>query len=88
MLNVLIEAMLGATPDSTKVDTDEANSAQDEQLSRESIYVTNANREKYVQDYIYWLTHKSIEKQYKAFEKGFFACLDRKTLQVSIHLFM
>lgn len=33
--------------------------------------VTNENRDRYVEDYIYWLTDKSIRPQYRAFALGF-----------------
>lgn len=42
--------------------------------------VTRHNRKQYVQDYILWLTHKSIGPQYSAFEKGFYTLLDRKAV--------
>jgi len=42
--------------------------------------VTNANREQFVQDYIDWLANKSIAREYEAFERGFFTCLERKAL--------
>lgn len=40
--------------------------------------VTNKNRDQYVNDYIFWLTDKSIRPQYEAFAQGFYTCLDRK----------
>lgn len=46
--------------------------------------VTDGNREEFVSDYIFWLTYKSVERQYEAFAKGFHACLDMKALSVSI----
>ncbi|KAI9769154.1 MAG: hypothetical protein M1840_004505 [Geoglossum simile] len=46
----------------------------------EAELVTNANREQYVKDYISWLTDRSIAAQYEAFSRGFFICLDRKSL--------
>ena len=42
--------------------------------------VTCQNLRQYVQDYILWLTHKSIGPQYSAFEKGFYTLLDRKAV--------
>ena len=42
--------------------------------------VTNANREQFVQDYIDWLANKSVAREYEAFERGFFTCLERKAL--------
>ena len=42
--------------------------------------VTHQNRKQYVQDYILWLTQKSVGPQYSAFEKGFYTLLDRKAV--------
>ncbi|KAL8900837.1 MAG: hypothetical protein Q9207_005493 [Kuettlingeria erythrocarpa] len=41
----------------------------------EASLVTNANREQYVSDYIFWLTNKSIQHQFEAFAKNFFTCV-------------
>ncbi|KAF2197510.1 hypothetical protein GQ43DRAFT_484079 [Delitschia confertaspora ATCC 74209] len=49
----------------------------------EADMVTNENREKYVSDYIFWLTDKSIRPQFSAFKKGFYTCLSPSAL----HLF-
>ena len=48
----------------------------------EACMVTNANRSQYVQDYIFWLTDKSIRPQYEAFTRGFYTCLDRKATTI------
>jgi hypothetical protein len=48
----------------------------------EASLVTNANREQYVKDYIFWLTDKSIRPQYEAFSRGFYTCLDRTALSI------
>ncbi|PWW77925.1 hypothetical protein C7212DRAFT_356690 [Tuber magnatum] len=48
----------------------------------EAPLVTNENREAFVQDYISWLTDRSVRRQYQAFEKGFFAVIDRKSLSL------
>ena len=48
----------------------------------EAVIVTNKNREKYVADYISWLTEKSILRQYEAFARGFYQCFDRKALSI------
>ncbi|KAI9796341.1 MAG: hypothetical protein M1833_006346 [Piccolia ochrophora] len=48
----------------------------------EAALVTNQNRDEYVKDYIYWLTDKSIRPQYDAFVRGFYACLDRKSVSI------
>ncbi|TGO11899.1 hypothetical protein BTUL_0099g00320 [Botrytis tulipae] len=44
--------------------------------------VTNENRNSYVSDYINWLTNISIQPQFEAFKKGFFACLDPRSLNL------
>lgn len=46
----------------------------------EASLVTNENRNSYVSDYINWLTNVSIQPQFEAFKKGFFACLDPRSL--------
>ena len=51
--------------------------------TKEFDMVTNANRTEFVHDYIAWLTNRSIEAQFDAFARGFYACLDRKALSVS-----
>ncbi|KAK2734057.1 hypothetical protein FQN55_002925 [Onygenales sp. PD_40] len=48
----------------------------------EAALVTNANRERFVRDYIFWLTDKSIRPQYEAFARGFYTCLDRTALSI------
>jgi len=42
--------------------------------------VTNANRNGYVSDYIRWLTDISINPQFEAFKRGFFTCIDRRSI--------
>ncbi|EEH19451.1 hypothetical protein PABG_01770 [Paracoccidioides brasiliensis Pb03] len=49
---------------------------------QEAALVTNANRERFVKDYIFWLTDKSIRPQYEAFARGFYTCLDRTALSL------
>ena len=44
--------------------------------------VDDQNRERYVQDYIFWLSDRSIRPQYEAFARGFFYCLDKKALSI------
>ncbi|KAM5350572.1 hypothetical protein ACJ41O_007077 [Fusarium nematophilum] len=44
--------------------------------------VTNDNRDEYVIDYVRYLTDISIRPQYLAFERGFNACLDKKSLSL------
>lgn len=53
---------------------------EDPDGAKEAPLVTNANRDKFVSDYIFWLTHKSIAPQLLAFRKGFRACLQEKSL--------
>ncbi|KAF3903243.1 hypothetical protein ABW20_dc0105440 [Dactylellina cionopaga] len=48
----------------------------------DSELVTNENREGYVKDYVFWLTDKSVRPQFEAFERGFHAVLDRKSLSL------
>ncbi|KAM0192159.1 hypothetical protein ACHAPC_002001 [Botrytis cinerea] len=50
--------------------------------STEVPLVTNENRNSYVSDYINWLTNVSIQPQFEAFKKGFFACLDPRSLNL------
>lgn len=42
--------------------------------------VDASNRDEYVSDYINWLTNVSIAPQFEAFKKGFFTCLNTKSL--------
>ncbi|KAI9645168.1 hypothetical protein NHQ30_005902 [Ciborinia camelliae] len=48
----------------------------------EAPLVTNENRNSYVSDYINWLTNISVQPQFEAFKKGFFACLDPRSLSI------
>ncbi|PHH89163.1 hypothetical protein CDD83_6575 [Cordyceps sp. RAO-2017] len=48
--------------------------------SSEAPLVTNSNRDEYVTDYIRYLTDVSVRPQFLAFERGFRACLDPKSL--------
>lgn len=48
----------------------------------EAPLVTNDNRDAYVNDYIRYLTDISVQPQYQAFERGFHACLDKKSLSL------
>ena len=50
--------------------------------SRQSCMVTNENRDRYVKDYIFWLTDKSIRPQYEAFAQGFFTCIEPKAITI------
>lgn len=51
-------------------------------VAEEPIMVSNDNRKKYVSDYIFWLTNKSIGPQFKAFMDGFYLPLRRKALHL------
>ncbi|TAQ83409.1 hypothetical protein B7494_g8266 [Chlorociboria aeruginascens] len=44
--------------------------------------VTAENREEFVKDYIRWLTDISIHPQFEAFKSGFFACIDRRSINL------
>ncbi|KAI9845107.1 MAG: hypothetical protein M1837_005111 [Sclerophora amabilis] len=54
---------------------------QDDEPSEASL-VTNENRHRFVEDYVFWLTDKSVRPQYEAFAKGFFACLEKKSVSI------
>ena len=69
----------GATNGSTAED---AAQKQSDPLLEEPSMVTNANRKNFVADYIYWLTYRSVRRQYEAFARGFYHCLDKNTLQI------
>ncbi|KAG5935155.1 hypothetical protein E4U53_000499 [Claviceps sorghi] len=44
--------------------------------------VTDDNRDEYISDYVRYLTDVSIRPQFRAFERGFRACLDAKSLSL------
>ncbi|PGH19263.1 hypothetical protein AJ80_04129 [Polytolypa hystricis UAMH7299] len=50
----------------------------------EAALVTNENRERYVKDYIFWLTDKAVRPQFEAFARGFYTCLDRMALSIFV----
>ena len=62
---------------------EKAEPVDDGATTQEPAMVSSANRVRYVEDYIFWLTDKSIRPQYEAFAKGFFTCLNKKALSVS-----
>jgi hypothetical protein len=70
-----VSRSMASAKDATKEDGHQAEAL-------EASLVTNANREHYVKDYIFWLTDKSIRPQYEAFARGFHACLDRTALSI------
>ncbi|KAI9768386.1 MAG: hypothetical protein M1839_004123 [Geoglossum umbratile] len=69
---------------STPPEVIEETIAPESPTFKEAELVTNANRGQYVKDYIAWLTNHSIAAQYDAFSRGFFVCLDRKSLTVCL----
>lgn len=48
----------------------------------EAPFVTSENREDYVTDYIQYLVNYSIQPQFEAFQRGFLACLEEKSLSL------
>ncbi|EGX94635.1 HECT domain protein [Cordyceps militaris CM01] len=46
----------------------------------EAPYVTNENRDEYVNDYIRYLTDYSVRRQFDSFRRGFVACLPEQSL--------
>lgn len=48
--------------------------------SEEAPMVTHENRNSYVSDYIRWLTDISVQPQFEAFKRGFFTCVDRRSI--------
>ncbi|KAF2264692.1 hypothetical protein CC78DRAFT_463070 [Lojkania enalia] len=50
--------------------------------TEETPLVTNANRDRFVRDYIVWLTYRSIAPQLEAFQKGFNVCIHPKSLRL------
>ncbi|RDA85492.1 hypothetical protein CP532_0016 [Ophiocordyceps camponoti-leonardi (nom. inval.)] len=50
------------------------------EATNEAPLVTKANRNEYVSDYVRYLTDVSVRPQFRAFERGFRACLDVKSL--------
>lgn len=50
--------------------------------TEEPALVTNHNRHRFVKDYIFWLTDKSIRPQFESFMRGFHTCLDRSALSI------
>lgn len=50
--------------------------------SQQSCMVNNENRGSYVDDYIFWVTDKSIRSQYEAFARGFHMCIDPEAISI------
>jgi hypothetical protein len=69
---------------STPPEVIEETIAPESPTFKEAELVTNANRGQYVKDYVAWLTNHSIAAQYDAFSRGFFVCVDRKSLTVCL----
>lgn len=61
---------------------DQSSHQRKNSITSQACMVTNANRETYVEDYIFWLTDKSMRPQYEAFARGFYVCLDRTAITV------
>lgn len=51
-------------------------------ITSQARMVTETNRDQYVDDYVFWLTDKSIRPQYEAFARGFYTCLDKKATTI------
>lgn len=66
----------------TPVSLSDSDVSPPPQEDHEAPLVTNANRDQYVLDYIYWLVHKSVAPQFSAFARGFYTCLDRTALSM------
>ncbi|KAL1594390.1 hypothetical protein SLS60_010150 [Paraconiothyrium brasiliense] len=49
-------------------------------VQTDPLTVTNEDRDQYVDDYVEWLTYRSVERQLKAFTRGFHTCLNRTSL--------
>lgn len=73
---------LGKSASPVSTITSQSSLPESSSVSSHSIMVNNSNREQYVQDYIFWLTDKSIRPQYEAFARGFYTCLDRKAATI------
>ena len=72
----------GRVPSSPESWSQDSALPRTDSIKSEASMVTNANREQYVQDYIFWLTDKSIRPQFEAFARGFYMCLDRKATTI------
>ncbi|KAF2036449.1 hypothetical protein EK21DRAFT_51609 [Setomelanomma holmii] len=64
----------------TPTDTSLSEESPQSPATKEFKLVTNTNRTQFVHDYIHHLTHASIAPQLHAFRKGFYACLNPKSL--------
>ncbi|KAF2193332.1 hypothetical protein K469DRAFT_788750 [Zopfia rhizophila CBS 207.26] len=51
-------------------------------VADETPLVTNANREDFVKDYIFWLVYRSVAPQLRAFRDGFMTCLHPGSLDL------
>lgn len=72
---------LSASPSPT-ISSEPSSRPRSGSILSQSTMVNNSNRDQYVQDYIFWLTDKSIRPQYEAFARGFYVCLDRKAATI------
>lgn len=78
------ELVVSAQPTDSPLTTCSQSSSRPRSSSMPSqtAMVTNKNRERYIEDYVFWLTDKAIRPQYEAFARGFYVCLDRKAVSV------
>ena len=53
---------------------------ENQDIPREPVMVTNANRNRYIRDYIYYLVHNTVREPFAAFRRGFYTCLNPKSL--------
>jgi hypothetical protein len=62
--------------------TPSMNGTSEQDEFEEAPLVTNANRHQFVEDYMSWLTDRSIRRQFEAFQRGFFAVTSKRSLQL------
>ena len=53
---------------------------ENQHIPREPVMVTNANRNRYIRDYIYYLVDHTVSEPFAAFRRGFYTCLNSKSL--------
>jgi hypothetical protein len=71
-----------ATDESEAPEVTFAPDAVEDEPEPEAPLVTNANRAAFVDDYISWLTDRSIRRQYEAFARGFFSVNNLRSLSL------
>ena len=62
--------------------SDTSEPPSDSLTDSEPAMVTNKNRERYIREYIGYLTNHTIIDQREAFEAGFFTCINRKSISL------